>query len=176
MRHKSRSAAKTTSAAKLHIPEDLLVKSNLSRRETKALNPHLLRDTLFGFRHHGWRKEGTLKVLSNQWRVLAIVGLVAASLTSAPRRPYSPHEKAFYADAQTVEFVRPGLTITVNSAAIAANGTITVTYTLSHLYTDGPQWFASGFGRGDHARHNQPELRCRSASQGPGRLYGLHHA
>src|SRR6185312_17153959 len=86
MRHKSRSAAKTTAAPKLHIPEDLLVKSNLSRREAKALNPHLLRDTLFGFRHHGWRKEGTLKVLSNQWRVLAIVGLVAASLTSAPRR------------------------------------------------------------------------------------------
>jgi OmcA/MtrC family decaheme c-type cytochrome len=34
-------------------------------------------------------------------------------------------------DAQTVEFVRPGLTITINSAAIAANGTITVTYTLT---------------------------------------------
>ena len=73
----------------------------------------------------------SLRLLSNQWRVLAIVGLVAASLTSAPRRPYSPHEKAFYADAQTVEFVLPGLTITVNSAAIAANGTITVTYTLT---------------------------------------------
>jgi len=72
-----------------------------------------------------------MNLLSTQWRVLAIVGLVAVSLTSAPRRPYSPHEKAFYADAQTVEFVLPGLTITVNSAAIAANGTITVTYTLT---------------------------------------------
>ncbi len=72
-----------------------------------------------------------MKLLATQWRVLAIVGLVAVSLTSAPRRPYSPQEKAFYADAQTVEFVLPGLTITVNSAAIAANGTITVTYTLT---------------------------------------------
>ncbi len=72
-----------------------------------------------------------MKRLSTQWRVLAIVGLVAVSLTSAPRRPYSPREKAFYADAQTVEFVLPGLTITINSAAIAANGTITVTYTLT---------------------------------------------
>jgi OmcA/MtrC family decaheme c-type cytochrome len=72
-----------------------------------------------------------VKVLPTQYRVLAIVGLVAASLTSAPRRPYSPHEKAFYADAQLVQFVRPGLTITVNSAAIASNGTITVTYTLT---------------------------------------------
>jgi len=72
-----------------------------------------------------------MKLVSSQWRVLAIVGLVAVSLTSAPRKPYSPHEKAFYADSQTVEFVAPGLTITVNSAAIAANGTITVTYTLT---------------------------------------------
>src|SRR5580658_9907520 len=72
-----------------------------------------------------------MKRLSTQWRVLAIVALVAVSLTSAPRRPYSPHEKAFYADAQTVEFVLPGLTITINSAAIAANGTITITYTLT---------------------------------------------
>ncbi len=72
-----------------------------------------------------------MKLLSSQWRVLAIVGLVAVSLTSAPRAPYSPHEKAFYADPQLVEFVRPGLTITVNSAAIAADGTITVTYTLT---------------------------------------------
>src|SRR5271165_7497419 len=72
-----------------------------------------------------------MKLLSTQWRVLGIVALVAVSLTSAPRRPYSPHEKAFYMDAQTVQFVRPGLTITINSAAIAANGTITVTYTLT---------------------------------------------
>jgi OmcA/MtrC family decaheme c-type cytochrome len=73
-----------------------------------------------------------MKVFATLWRVLAIVVLVAASLTSAPsRRPYSSHEKAFYADAQTVEFVRPGLNITINSAAIAANGTITVTYTLT---------------------------------------------
>jgi OmcA/MtrC family decaheme c-type cytochrome len=53
-------------------------------------------------------------------------------LTSAPtKRPYSPQWKAYYADAQTVEFVAPGLTITINSAAIASNGTITTTYTLT---------------------------------------------
>ena len=72
-----------------------------------------------------------MKLSATQWRVPAIIGLVAVSLTSAPRRPYSPHEKAFYLDSQTVEFVRPGLSITINSAAIAANGTITVTYTLT---------------------------------------------
>src|SRR6202040_1835855 len=57
--------------------------------------------------------------------------LVAASLASSPKRPYSPHEKAFYADDALVQFVRPGLTITVNSAAIGGDGTIAVTYTLT---------------------------------------------
>ena len=65
------------------------------------------------------------------WRVFALAVLIAVSLTSAPRNPYSIHEKAYFADATSVEFVRPGLTITVNSAAVAPNGTITVTYTLT---------------------------------------------
>jgi hypothetical protein len=60
-----------------------------------------------------------------------LVALIGISLTSAPRRPYNIHEKAYFADDATVEFVRPGLTITVNSATIAANGTIAVTYTLT---------------------------------------------
>jgi OmcA/MtrC family decaheme c-type cytochrome len=74
-----------------------------------------------------------LKLSATWWRVLAIVGLAAASLTSAPdpRRVYSPHQKAFYADLATVQYILPGLTITVKSATIAANGTITVTYTLT---------------------------------------------
>ncbi len=67
-----------------------------------------------------------------QWRVAAIVVLVAASLASAPRKQlYNRHQKAFFADAQTVEFVRPGLTITIQSAAIAADGTITVNYAIT---------------------------------------------
>ena len=69
--------------------------------------------------------------LAPHWRALGLVALVAAGLTSAPRRSYTPHEKAFFADDATVEFVRPGLTITVNSAAISPSGAITVTYTLT---------------------------------------------
>ena len=72
-----------------------------------------------------------MKLLATQWRVTAIVGLVAVSLASAPRRPYSPHEKAFFADDPTVEFVRPGLVIKINSAQIAGDGTIAVIYTVS---------------------------------------------
>src|SRR5580658_3467418 len=60
------------------------------------------------------------------WIVIA-VSLVAAQ----QKHNFSPREKAFYADAQTVEFVNPGLVITVTGATIVANGTITVQYTLT---------------------------------------------
>ena len=72
-----------------------------------------------------------MRLSAIQVRVPAMVALLAASLASAPRRSYSPQEKAFYADPATVQYVQPGLTITVNSAAIAANGTITAVYTLA---------------------------------------------
>jgi OmcA/MtrC family decaheme c-type cytochrome len=72
-----------------------------------------------------------MKRLATQLRVLAIAAVVAASLVSAPRHQYSRHEKAFYADPAAVEFVAPGLTITVNSASISSTGVISVTYTLT---------------------------------------------
>ena len=64
-------------------------------------------------------------------RVLAIVAVLAASLASATKHQYSRHEKAFFADPASVEFVAPGLTITVNSASISSTGIISVTYTLT---------------------------------------------
>src|SRR5262249_51466309 len=65
-------------------------------------------------------------------RALLLLVLVALSLPSAARkRPYTRREKAFFADDQTVEFVRPGLTIAINSASTAADGTITATYTIT---------------------------------------------
>jgi OmcA/MtrC family decaheme c-type cytochrome len=56
--------------------------------------------------------------------------LVVVSLGSAPK-PYNIHEKAYYASDEAVEFVAPGLTITITSATISSNGTITVNYTLT---------------------------------------------
>ena len=65
-------------------------------------------------------------------RTATLVAVIALSLTGASKKhPYSPHEKAFYADTATVQFVRPGLTITVDSAGIAADGTISVIYNLT---------------------------------------------
>jgi OmcA/MtrC family decaheme c-type cytochrome len=58
--------------------------------------------------------------------------MIALSLTGASKRHhYSPHEKAFFLNDATVEFVRPGLNITINSAKIAADGTISAVYTVT---------------------------------------------
>jgi OmcA/MtrC family decaheme c-type cytochrome len=44
---------------------------------------------------------------------------------------FTPHEKAYYADATVVAFVRPGLVMSVVSANIASDGTISVDYKLT---------------------------------------------
>lgn len=64
-------------------------------------------------------------------RTVGIVAVIAASLVAQQRHQFSPREKAFYADAQSVQFVNPGLVITVTSAAIGSDGTITAQYTLA---------------------------------------------
>ena len=65
-------------------------------------------------------------------RTAALAAVVALTLTAAGNRhQYSPQEKAAYADAATVQFVHPGLVITINSAQIAQDGTITTVYTLT---------------------------------------------
>jgi len=71
----------------------------------------------------------SLRVSRILWLLLLVAGSVALIGSSKP--PFSRRDKAFYADPDLVAFVQPGLTITINSAAIAANGTITVTYTLT---------------------------------------------
>ena len=55
---------------------------------------------------------------------------VAITLQSAPGDPYGARSKVFYANKDLVSFVRPGLVISVNSAEIAADGTISTTFTL----------------------------------------------
>jgi OmcA/MtrC family decaheme c-type cytochrome len=57
--------------------------------------------------------------------VLAILALSALTATSTRRQPFTPKDKAFYADEKTVNFVRPGINLAVQGANIAADGTIT---------------------------------------------------
>jgi hypothetical protein len=65
--------------------------------------------------------------------VISLVAAAAAAGDTVARQPikyfYDRHHLAFFLDTATVEFVRPGLTIAVQSEAIASGGTITVTYT-----------------------------------------------
>lgn len=70
-------------------------------------------------------------LLSKYLKVAALIAIVALGLSSATRRPFSVHEKAFYADDAAIAFVNPGLNIAVNSATIGTGGVISVTYTLT---------------------------------------------
>src|SRR5580700_11386835 len=65
-------------------------------------------------------------------RIAAFVALIALCLAGQTKKhQYSAREKAFYADPALVDFVRPGLAITINSAKISSAGVISVTYTLT---------------------------------------------
>ena len=54
--------------------------------------------------------------------VFLLLGSVV--LISAPKPTFTAHDKAFYADQNLVNFVRPGLVFDIVSAEIAADGTI----------------------------------------------------
>jgi OmcA/MtrC family decaheme c-type cytochrome len=56
---------------------------------------------------------------------------ITLGLIGAPRKGYSPREKAFYAPKAVVAFVRPGLLISISSAQVASDGTISVTYSIT---------------------------------------------
>jgi OmcA/MtrC family decaheme c-type cytochrome len=59
--------------------------------------------------------------------VLLVAG--AALVAAADRKPaLTVHEKAFYASANLVDYVQPGLVVSVVSAKIASDGTISVDY------------------------------------------------
>jgi OmcA/MtrC family decaheme c-type cytochrome len=59
-------------------------------------------------------------------RIAPVVVLLTGSalLISASKPALSPHEKAYYASPEVVNFVRPGLVLKILSADIAADGTI----------------------------------------------------
>jgi OmcA/MtrC family decaheme c-type cytochrome len=67
-------------------------------------------------------------------RYLVAFTVVAGSLAlmSAPKKPtFTKHDKAYYADPNLVNFVRPGLSITITSTKIASDGTISVGYKIA---------------------------------------------
>lgn len=72
--------------------------------------------------------------LARAFRLTAIVMAVAITVMTAGSRSsstFSPHEKAYYADAATINFVRPGLVMKVLNASIAGDGTITTNISIT---------------------------------------------
>lgn len=69
------------------------------------------------------------RILSPRFPALAAV--LALSLLSAPKAVFTEHDKAFFADEKTVNFVRPGMVIKIDSAEVAADGTFNVVFSLS---------------------------------------------
>jgi OmcA/MtrC family decaheme c-type cytochrome len=73
-----------------------------------------------------------MKRLSFFLRMAAFAALLGLCLTGqTTKHAFTARDKAFYASKAVLDFVNPGLTITINSAAVASDGTITVTYTLT---------------------------------------------
>ncbi len=67
-------------------------------------------------------------------RALAALGFVtgAAVLVSSPDRPvFTVHDKAFYADQNLVNFVRPGLVLKILSASVSADRVPRVRFTIA---------------------------------------------
>ena len=64
-------------------------------------------------------------------RTFVLTLLVVASsvyMEGQKKSVYAPYEKAYYADPSLIAFVQPGLVISIVSAAIASDGTISVDY------------------------------------------------
>src|SRR5579863_10510615 len=62
--------------------------------------------------------------------VILAVAVGAAVLSSAPGPRFTARDKAYYADPEIVNFVRPGLVVKIVSATIAQDGTLSVHFTV----------------------------------------------
>src|SRR5260370_6526455 len=69
-------------------------------------------------------------VIAGSTLVLTIVG-GSVALFSAPKAPFTRHDKAYYLDAAQANFIRPGLSIAIKSVKIASDGTVTTDFTLA---------------------------------------------
>ena len=62
---------------------------------------------------------------------LAVIAGAAVLSSATKKTGFTAHDKAYYADANKISFVRPGLAIKIVSAKIAADGTLSVDYKLT---------------------------------------------
>src|SRR5450759_5606315 len=62
---------------------------------------------------------------------LAVIAGAAVLSSATKKSAFTPRDKAYYADQNTINFVRPGLKITIVSAKVATDGTLSVDYKLT---------------------------------------------
>ena len=62
---------------------------------------------------------------------VSLVLLFAATLMSKSKLPFTARDKAYYADANTVAFVRPGLVFEITRVTVASDGTVTARFRLA---------------------------------------------
>jgi OmcA/MtrC family decaheme c-type cytochrome len=63
--------------------------------------------------------------------IAMLIVTCAILLCSSDKRAFTRRDKAFYADPNLINFVRPGLELKITSASIAQDGTITAQFTVS---------------------------------------------
>src|ERR1035441_5354375 len=72
-----------------------------------------------------------MRIPSSVGRYALALTAIAASvvmMSAQKKTTFTPFDKAYYASEATVDFVRPGLTLTIVSASIAPDGAISVDY------------------------------------------------
>jgi OmcA/MtrC family decaheme c-type cytochrome len=73
-----------------------------------------------------------MNLFARPLRIASSAALVALCLTGGTQKyQYGPRDKARYAPKALVDFVNPGMVITINSAQLSSAGVISVVYTLS---------------------------------------------
>jgi OmcA/MtrC family decaheme c-type cytochrome len=72
--------------------------------------------------------------MTRRWKTflaLAVVAGGAGLITGASDTGFTPRQKAYYLDANTVAFVRPGLVFKVTRVTVAADGTVSARFTIT---------------------------------------------
>src|ERR1035441_3964989 len=72
------------------------------------------------------RIPSSVFVVGRYTLALAAITASVVLMSAQKKTAFTPFDKAYYASEATVDFVRPGLTLTIVSAAIAPDGTISV--------------------------------------------------
>ncbi|MBI5281599.1 MAG: OmcA/MtrC family decaheme c-type cytochrome [Candidatus Solibacter usitatus] len=66
-----------------------------------------------------------------KWALVVMVLVASTALVSSTKSPFTPQDKAYYADEALVNFVRPGLVFKIISHEIAADGTVKVRFKMT---------------------------------------------